>query len=188
MNAPPAAGKKLDCTTSSMVPVHVNDLFPLLTDLRRWPGWLRDGKGRGLAGLEQVRLGGGRVDKWQPQLGDRYLLRFTNGMAGEFEVNYWQAPAQISLRLVPETRRDFQGLQHVIVDLDFFPRGAATQLWFGMLLLLEPKFKPGVFARWPAREVQGWVDGFHRRVGAEAPALARQPAAGARAVAADAAR
>jgi len=174
---PPVVGRKIDCTESSVLPAHVNELWPVVTDVQRWPEWLRDAKGRGLVKLTKLTGDTGKIDP-KAATGGRYALEFSNGLRGEWEVNYWVEPAQISLRLLPETRQDAQGLQHVIFDLDFFPKpDGRTQLWFGMLLLLEPKFKPGRFARWPAKDVQAWVHGFHQNVAKVAATLPQGKAA-----------
>ncbi|MCA1814763.1 MAG: hypothetical protein LC624_12600 [Halobacteriales archaeon] len=167
----PVTGKKYDCTTSTMLPAHVNQLWPLVTDLQRWPGWFKDAKGQGLASIAQVAPASGKIDPLTPSLGGRWRMEFTNGFAGEWEMTYHIAPAQLSLGMVKGTAQRAQGVQHFILDLDFFPRGEQTQLWFGATVILEPKVKPGLLARWPQREVQSWVQGFHRHVAAEAQRL-----------------
>lgn len=173
---PVAIGKKFDCTKSSVLDAHVNDLWPVVTDVRRWPEWLKDRRGGGLARAAKLADQPGKFDP-HASTGSRWRLEFTNGMAGEWEVTYWLEPAQVSLRLLPETRQAAQGVEHLIFDLDFFPRGAQTQLWFGALVMMEPKVRPGPLARWPSKEVLGWVEGFHRRVGELAPTLPRGKAA-----------
>lgn len=167
------AGRKLDLTKGSIVTAHANGLWPHLTDVARWTHWLRDARGR--SGLEHVDLltATGGVDPLQPELGRRFRFRFTNGFEGEFKVVYWQEPAQISIELVRETRKGARGLEGIIFDLDFFPQAdGTTKVWFGALAMLEPGVRPGFLASWPKRDLQSWVDGFHRRVIAEGPGLA----------------
>jgi hypothetical protein len=166
-------GKKFDCARSSMVPAHANGLWPHVSDLRRWPAWFRDARGGGLARAEPLPTPPGTVDKLQPELGQRWRFAFTNGLEGDFRVTYWFEGAQLSLGLVPETRQGARGLEGLILDLDLFPRGDQTQVWFTALVLMEKGVHPGLLARWPKREVQGWVDGFHRHLLAEGPRLAQ---------------
>lgn len=167
------APRKLDLLKGSIVKAHANGLWPHLTDVTRWPAWLRDGRGRaGLASVEPLGQPA-VVDPLQPELGKRFRFRFTNGFEGEFQVTYWVEPAQISLGLVRETRLRSQGVDGMIFDLDFFPQAdGTTKLWFGALVMLEKGFRPGLLASWPKRDVQAWVDGFHRRIVAEGPAMA----------------
>lgn len=168
------AGKKLDLTQSSLVPASAQGLWPHLTDIARWTRWLRSPDRR--QGLEAVEAlpHTPSIDPRQPELGRRFRFRFTNGFAGEFRVVYWVEPAQISLELVPDTRQAPRGVEGLIFDLDFFPQpDGSTKLWFGALVLLEKGFKPGLLARWPKREVQSWVEGFHARAVAEGPALTK---------------
>lgn len=166
-----AGPRKLDLTRATNVRAHVDAMWPHVTDLARWPAWFRDARGHGLRSLEPLPSARGKVDPLQPELGQRYKLAFTNGLAGEFQVTYWVEPAQISLGMVKEAPRDGHGLEGFIIDCDLFPQAnGTTKLWFGALLLLEKGFRPGPLARWPKREVQAWVDGFHERVAAEAPA------------------
>jgi hypothetical protein len=173
----PVTGRKYDCTTSTMLPAHVNHLWPLVTDLQRWPEWFRDARGNGLRSIEQVEGPSGKIDP-MARIGGRWQLAFTNGLAGAWEMTYYVPPAQLSLGLVKGSAQDARGVQHFILDLDFFPRGERTQLWFGATVILEPKVRPGLLARWPQREVMAWVQGFHDRVAQEA---ARLPAAARRA-------
>jgi hypothetical protein len=167
-------GKKFDLARTSVVHASANGLWPHVTDVARWPEWFRDASGRhGLAKAEKLPTPPGTVDPLQPELGQRWRLAFTNGFEGEFRVTYWLEPAQISLGLVKETRKASQGIEGLILDLDLFPRpGDVTQLWFCALVMMEKGVKPGFFARWPRREVQAWVDGFHERLVAQGPALA----------------
>jgi hypothetical protein len=164
----PVTGKKYDCTTSTMLPAHVNALWPLVTDLARWPAWMRDARGRGLRSIAQVQAASGKIDPLTPTIGGRWRLEFTNGFAGDWEMTYYVEPAQLSLGLVKGTAQEARGVQHFILDLDFFPRGDRTQLWFGATVILEPKVKPSLLARWPQREVMAWVRGFHAHVAGEA--------------------
>lgn len=165
--------RKLDLLQGSIVGAHANGLWPHLTDLARWPHFLRDARGRGCVRAERLPNPEGQVDPLQPLLGTRWRLAFSNGFEGEFQVTYWSEPAQISLGLVPGTRRGPKGVEGMIFDLDFFPQpDGTTKLWFGALVMLEKGFRPGLFAAWPQREVQGWVQGFHDRVGSEGPGLA----------------
>jgi hypothetical protein len=172
-------GKKFDCTKSSVVEAHVNDLWPLVTDIARWPGWMRDARGHGLAKAEKVADEPGRFDPHArtTPAGARWRFEFTNGLRGEWEITYWLDPAQVSLRLRPESRQDSHGVEHWIFDLDLFPRGPQTQLWFGALLMMEPKVRPGRLARWPAKDVLAWVEGFHDHVAQEAAKLPKGKAA-----------
>lgn len=169
-----AGPRKLDLTRDSMLPATAKQLWPLLTDLGRWPAWFKDARGQGLAGVEKLPHTAGKVQADSPELGQRYRLRFSNGLEGEWRVTYWLYPAQISLGLVSETRKDSQGIEGMILDCDLFPvPGKGTKLWFGALLLLEKGFKARPLARWPKREVMGWVQGFHDRVAADARGLAK---------------
>jgi hypothetical protein len=167
--------RKLDLLKGSLIQAHANGLWPHLTAIERWPEWLREPRGtEGLERVERLPSEPGRVDPLQPELGRRYRFTFSNGFAGEFRVTYWLEPAQISLGLVPATRTPDHGVEGMIFDLDFFPQpDGATKLWFGALVMLEKGFRPSLFASWPRRDVQAWVDGFHARAVAQGPALAR---------------
>jgi hypothetical protein len=170
----PPGPRKLDLTKGSLVQAHANGLWPHLTDVARWPSWLRSPNGRhGLASAVPLPTAQGSVDPLQPELGLRWQLAFTNGFEGEFRVTYWVEPAQISLGLVPGTAQGAQGVEGLIFDLDFFPQpDGSTKLWFGATVLLARDARPGLFAAWPKRTIASWVEGFHRRAIAEGPALA----------------
>ena len=170
-----AAPRKLDLGKTSIVRAHNKAMWPRLTDLTRWPAWLRSPDGRsGLASVTPLATPAGTVSPDQPELGKRYRFAFTNGLAGDFQVTYWLYPAQISLGLVRDTRADAHGVEGLIFDCDLFPqRDGTTQLWFSALVMLERGYRPSLLGRWPKREVQSWVEGFHRRVAAEAPAWPR---------------
>ena len=167
--------RKLDLLQGSMVQAHVHGLWPHLTAVERWPEWLRSPSGgEGLAKVAKLPTPPGTVDPLQPELGQRYRFEFTNGFAGDFQVTYWTEPSQISLGLVKGTAVHAQGVEGLIFDLDFFPQAdGSTKVWFGALVMLEPRARPGLFAAWPKRTIGGWVKGFHRRLVAEGPALAK---------------
>jgi hypothetical protein len=170
--------KKLDLTKDSILPVTAKQLWPHVTDVAQWPQWFRDAQGHGLAKVARLAHTPGAVHPETPEIGQRFRFEFTNGMSGEFAVTYWVYPAQISLGLVRETRKATQGIEGIILDCDLFPQpDGTTKLWFGALLMLEQGFRPSLLARWPKREMRGWVEGFH----ANLAGVARQAAGGVRA-------
>ncbi|HEV8359838.1 MAG TPA: SRPBCC family protein [Candidatus Thermoplasmatota archaeon] len=173
-----AGPRKLDLTKDSVLPATAKQLWPVITDVARWPAWFRDAHGQGLARAEKLPHQAGAVHASLPELGQRFRFAFTNGLEGEFKVTYWTFPSQISLGLVPDTRKESKGIEGFIIDCDLFPLpDGTTKLWFGALLLLEKGFRPSLVARWPKREVMGWVDGFHAHMLGEAQGAARGPEA-----------
>lgn len=180
-----AALKKLDLTKDSILHATAKQLWPHIIDVERWPQWFKDAQGKGLAKVTKLPHKPGSVHPETPELGQRYRFEFTNGLGGEFQVTYWLYPSQISLGLVRDTRQNAQGVDGIILDCDLFPQpDGTTKLWFGALVMLEPGFRPSFVARWPKREVLGWVQGFHRNLAGVAaragtvPETAQAPTAG----------
>ena len=167
--------RKLDLLRGSIVQAHANGLWPHLTDVTRWPEWLRDARGReGLLRVEPLGTPSGTIDPLQPELGKRFRFTFSKGFVGDFQITYWLEPAQISLGLVRETRKDSHGIEGMIFDLDLFPQpDGATKLWFGALVMLEKDFRPSFLSPWPKRTILGWVEQFHARVGKQGPQMAQ---------------
>jgi len=169
-----AGGKKFDLTKSSIVEASANALWPVVADVPRWAPWFRAARGQaGLEKVEELPYQAGALAADTPELGKLFRFTFTNGFRATFQLHYWMQPSQVSLRMLPETREQAHGIEGFILDFDLFPRpDGTTQVWFGATVMMERGVHPGVLARWPKREIMGWVEGFHARLVREGPTLA----------------